>query len=514
MKSYREIETCLECSSKAVKNVTELFYFCQKAVLYPTSPLYDSVEQTLKTKCISVLKRVFALSDVDKDGILSDEELNGFQRKCFGSPLDRTELQEVKAVIAEQEPAGVTDKGLTVLGFLFLHGLFVQRGRLETTWTVLRKFGYDDTLELRKEFVNPPLDIPPDCTVELSPHGYQFFSELFQSHDKDNDGALNENELCDLFSLCPSSIASPWAHTDFPATTLTNSSGAISLQGFLAQWSMTTLQDPHTTLTYLAYLGYEGNTLTGLQMARPKHMLNQRRRRGDKIHPRSVFMCYVLGGSAAGKSSILRAFVKKPFQTHHSATLRPFSVVNSVDIHGAEKYLVLEELGTNHEAAVLQNKRKLEQCDLLCLVYDASDPNSFLHIMHLRTQYELDHLPYVIVATKCDVDQVRQRTDEQPESYCKKLGIAQPVKVSAKDGDLERLFGLFASVAMNPTGSIPGLNDRRRQSGLKPMYQYLAATAIAGAVITTGYFLFRAIRPYAGGLFPALVTSIPPRSKS
>lgn len=162
--------------------------------------------------------------------------------------------------------------------------------------------------------------------------------------------------------------------------------------------SMTTLQDPQTTLAYLAYLGYEGNTLTGIRMARPKHMLNQRRRRGDKIHPRNVFMCYVLGGSASGKSSILRAFVNKPFQADHSPTLRPFSVVNSVDIHGAEKYLVvsphprvadvqLEELGTNHEAAVLQNKRKLEQCDLLCLVYDASDPNSFLHIMHLRVLF-------------------------------------------------------------------------------------------------------------------------------
>ncbi|KAI0238424.1 ERMES complex Ca(2+)-binding regulatory GTPase gem1 [Massospora cicadina] len=509
MKTYREIETCLECSAKANLNVAELFYFCQKAVLYPTSPLYDSVEQTLKPKCVTALRRIFALSDTDKDGILNDEELNGFQRKCFGTPLDKVELQEVKAMIGGLEPAGVTEVGLTVLGFLFLHGLFIQRGRLETTWSVLRKFGYGDDLVLRDDVVHPPLDIPPDCTVELSPHGYQFFTELFQSHDKDNDGALNEKELCDLFSLCPAPVANPWAHTDFPATTLTNSLGAVSLQGFLAQWSMSTLQDPQTTLAYLAYLGYEGDTRSGLRMVRPKHTITQRRRRGDKVYPRSVFMCYVLGGSASGKTSILRAFVNKPFQAHHSATLRPFSVVNSVDIYGAEKYLVLEELGANHEALVLQNKHKLEQCDLLCLVYDASDPNSFLHLMHLRAQYELDHLPYVIVATKCDVDQVRQRTADQPEAYCKKLGIAQPVKVSAKSGDLERLFGLFASVAMNPTGSIPGLNDRRRQGGVRPLYQYLVVTALTGAFITTGYLLIRALRPYAGGWFSSFASSRP-----
>ncbi len=44
-------------------------------------------------------------------------------------------------------------------GFLFLHTLFIQRGRHETTWTVLRKFGYDDNLELNKEYLFPHLKV-------------------------------------------------------------------------------------------------------------------------------------------------------------------------------------------------------------------------------------------------------------------------------------------------------------------------------------------------------------------
>ena len=43
-----------------------------------------------------------------------------------------------------------------VSGFLFLHRLFIQRGRHETTWTVLRKFGYDDNLNLSREYLHPP----------------------------------------------------------------------------------------------------------------------------------------------------------------------------------------------------------------------------------------------------------------------------------------------------------------------------------------------------------------------
>lgn len=44
MSEYKEVETCVECSAKACLNVAEVFYFAQRAVLYPTAPLYDSRE--------------------------------------------------------------------------------------------------------------------------------------------------------------------------------------------------------------------------------------------------------------------------------------------------------------------------------------------------------------------------------------------------------------------------------------------------------------------------------------
>jgi Ras family protein T1 len=40
----QEVETCVECSAKTPLNVSEVFYFAQKAVLHPTAPLYDSRE--------------------------------------------------------------------------------------------------------------------------------------------------------------------------------------------------------------------------------------------------------------------------------------------------------------------------------------------------------------------------------------------------------------------------------------------------------------------------------------
>lgn len=69
----------MECSAKQLLNVSEVFYFAQKAVLHPTAPLYDSREHVLKPQCVDALRRIFKLCDSDKDNVLNDIELNEFQ---------------------------------------------------------------------------------------------------------------------------------------------------------------------------------------------------------------------------------------------------------------------------------------------------------------------------------------------------------------------------------------------------------------------------------------------------
>jgi hypothetical protein len=139
-----------------------------------------------------------------KDGALSDDELNAFQFLCFGQLLSEEELGAVKAMVAERMPDGLAEgvrgegrggvcrvgfvgwasggcvapgqggrglgsgccwsgfdappahtpstlprhphthpnpQGLMFPGFMYLHTLFLTRGRLESTWTVLKAFG-------------------------------------------------------------------------------------------------------------------------------------------------------------------------------------------------------------------------------------------------------------------------------------------------------------------------------------------------------------------------------------
>lgn len=67
--------------------IPEVFYYAQKAVLHPTGPLFDQESQTLKPRCVRALKRIFILCDHDRDGALSDAELNDFQVGASIFPL-------------------------------------------------------------------------------------------------------------------------------------------------------------------------------------------------------------------------------------------------------------------------------------------------------------------------------------------------------------------------------------------------------------------------------------------
>ncbi|EPZ31047.1 EF hand associated, type-2 domain-containing protein [Rozella allomycis CSF55] len=480
MSDYKEVETCVECSAKTLLNVSEAFYFAQKAVLHPTAPLYDSREHVLKAACEDALKRIFQICDLDKDGLLNDEELNLFQRKCFLAPLQQQELEGIKEVVRSSGNEGVLNDSLTLDGFLYLHRLFIQRGRLETTWTVLRKFGYGDDLILRHDFLHPPLDVDDECCVELSPKGYQFFTELFYVFDKDKDGALNNEELNKMFSICPTL---PWDEQG-QGSTVTNDQGFLTLQGFLAQWSMTTLLDYRLTLKYLAYLGYEGDTTQAVKVKRSRQIDKKKGR-----VTRNTLHCYVFGATGSGKTSLLRRFIGKAMEDNYTPSTQSYSVVNTAEFKGkflisrtsllrrfigkamednytpstqsysvvntaefkgSEKYLIMTEIPPCCDHEYLSNPSKMNACDLICLLYDSADVNSFSYIAQITEQFNLINYPLVVVATKSECDLVHQRFPVQPDDFCRKYSLPFPLSVSVKDNFMNDLYNLLAANAMEP----------------------------------------------------------------
>ncbi|KAF4338280.1 mitochondrial Rho GTPase 1 [Fusarium beomiforme] len=483
MAEFREIDSCIRTSARDHRNVNEVFFLCQKAVTHPIAPLFDYKEGHLKPLCVDALRRIFYLCDRDQDGYLNEQEMRDFQARCFDKPLTTDDLDNIKLSISKSLPTSDLEKGIDLPGFLQLNKLYAEKGRHETIWIILRKYHYTDSLSLEDKFIRPKFDVPEYSSAELSPAGYRFFVDLFLLFDKDNDGGLNDQELEALFAPAPG-LPSSWTDSSFPSSTVRNEAGHITLQGWLAQWSMTTFIEPKTTIEYLAYLGFEPPNprdpiTAALKITKPR----KRRRRPGRVE-RNVVLCYVLGASGAGKSALLDSFLNRPFDGLYHPTIKPRRAVNSVELPGGKQvYLILEELG-ELEPAILDNPAKLDACDLICYAYDSSDPDSFSHIVDLRKKYaHLDELPSIYTALKADKDKTNQRCELQPDQYTSSLSMSLPLHVSVTWGSISELFVAFADAATNPSTAFPKSNEEGPDR--TSLYIALGATACAGVAALT-----------------------------
>uniref|UniRef100_A0A672HT27 Mitochondrial Rho GTPase 1-A n=1 Tax=Salarias fasciatus TaxID=181472 RepID=A0A672HT27_SALFA len=443
MNQYQDIETCVECSAKNLKNISELFYYAQKAVLHPTGPLYCPEEKELKPSCIKALTRIFKVSDLDNDGILNDNELNFFQRTCFNTPLAPQALEDVKNVVRRNMNDGVKDNGLTLKGL----NTVLFRGRHETTWTVLRRFGYDDDLELTQEYLFPLLKIPPDCTTELNHNAYLFLQSVFDKHDKDRDCALSPEEVKDLFKVFP---YMPWG-PDVNNTVCTNEQGWITYQGYLSQWTLTTYLDVQRSLEYLGYLGYSIIYEQESQAAAITVTRNKRIDLQKKQTQRSVFRCNVLGARDSGKSGFLQAFLGRNLQRQRRIREdhKSFYAISTTYVYGQEKYLLLHEVMPDFD---FLSEADLA-CDVVCLVYDVNNPRSFEYCAKVYKQYFIDSkTPCVVIAAKSDLHEVRQHYSLSPHEFCRKhkLHPPQPFTCNSTEAPSKDLYTRLTTMAMYP----------------------------------------------------------------
>ena len=208
MNEFPNIETFVACSAKDLSKVSEVFHCAQKAVLHPSSTSFNYEFNELTITAVRALHRISRLCDLDNDGYLSDNEINYLQVKAFGAPLDKINLIEIKQLFDSNCVDGLCHDCITESGFVYLNNMFNQRGRIETTWTFLRSFGYADDLSLRSDLVQLQFTLQSGCSVELLSVGMQFLTSLFHKHDEDHDGALSPQELVDLFDVGPHS--NPW----------------------------------------------------------------------------------------------------------------------------------------------------------------------------------------------------------------------------------------------------------------------------------------------------------------
>ncbi|CAN1247018.1 Mitochondrial Rho GTPase 2, partial [Linum grandiflorum] len=388
--------------------------------------------------------------------------------KCFNAPLQPAEIVGVRRVVQEKKRDGVNDLGLTLEGFLFMHFLFIDKGRHETTWAVLRRFGYRDNLELRDDGLPLPFKHAPDQSIELKTEAIDFLRGTFRLFDIDNHGALRPSELDELFSTAPES---PWNGAPYKDTAETTSQGNLTLMGFLSEWALMTLLDPRRSLANLIYIGYNRNPASALRVTRRKSVDRKKHTTG-----RSVFNCFVLGPESAGKSSILNAFLGRPFSASHNPAGERYAT-NVVDqlgflLQGNNMTLILREIPADGLKSLLSNKKCLAACDVAVFVYDISDESSWKRARDMlvevaRQGEETGYgVPCLLVAAKKDLAPYPMALQDSLK-VCRDLGIEAPVAVSMKSGDLNDLYGRILIAAESPHLNIPETETGRKRKSFR-----------------------------------------------
>ncbi|KAL6441985.1 hypothetical protein ACFW04_002378 [Cataglyphis niger] len=458
----------IECSAKTLQNVSETFYYAQKAVLHPTTPLYNYDTQEI--------------CDVDNDGLLNDMELNAFQQWCFNTPLQPQVLEDVKAVLSKNICDGICNGCVTMKGFMYLQCLFIQRGRNETTWAVLRKFGYDNELQMSKEYIHPSLKVPLGCTTELSHKGQEFLTLLFMQHDRDRDGALSPLEMESLFSRC---LVPPWGD-EYKYTVPTNEKGWLTFQGYMCQWALLTLTNVRKTMEYMAYLGYnmyhnESQTSSIVVTREKKVDL------AKKQTSRNVYTCHVIGPKSSGKTTLCRTFIDPKLEKLNDETVpsNAHISVNTLHVYGQEKTMVLKDINVLNVQDALTPAEI--QCDAAALVYDASNPKSFEYIARIYIKYFADSkIPVLIIANKSDLSEVKQGYLLQPAAFCSKYKLMPPQPYSISRTVRREIFVKLATMA-----AFPHINQFGLMQG-DSLVWWKAGLGIAVATVA-GYVMMRVL---------------------
>ncbi|KAE9621950.1 hypothetical protein Lal_00032934 [Lupinus albus] len=477
----KNIATCIECSAYTLYQVPEVFYFAQKAVLHPLDPLFDHESQALTDRCVRALRRIFVLCDRNMDDALDDTELNEFQVRCFGAPLQSSEIAGVKTLVQQKVPEGLNSHGLTFPGFIYIHKMFLKKGRPETLWAVLRNFGYDNDLKLQDDFLPIPSKIAPDQSVELTSEAIEFLSGVFRLLDMDKDRALRPAEVDKLFCTAPQS---PWNDAPYKDAAERTDMGYMSLNGFLSLWALMTLIDSRRSLANLIYIGYSGNPAAALRVTRRRSV--DRRKQATE---RNVFQCYVFGSKNAGKSAILESLLGRPFSNNYAPTTVEQFAANSIELlGGTRKTLVLREIPEGAVSKVLSNKDYLATCDVAVFVYDSSDEHSWKKSRGLldmvARQGELTgyRVPCLLIAAKDDLTPY-PRAVQDSVRVTQELGIEAPIHLSMKLGDSSNVYNKIVSAAEHPHLSIPETEIGRKRKQYQQLLQNSLIFASVGTVV-------------------------------
>ena len=547
------IEVSLECSAKLLVAVQEAVYAAHRAVLYPLVPLFDAGAQALAPDAVAALRRIFTVCDADGDGVLSSGELSAFQEVCFGAPLAAAELDDIRRIVSEQLPGGAgvasDGTGLTLSGFLYLHALFIEHGRADTVWTVLRSFGYDGRLRLSSAAMGAGLlsGKPPDAAVELSERALAFVDALYARATAATGCLLHESQLEDMFATAPGGAAG--ATRELGWTACANWDGAfapggpgLSQRAFSALWSLAAAVHSHAALEHLLYLGYPGSASSVLWQSRRRAGERTRSRAGARC--RSTVQVFVCGAHGAGQRELLEALaalgntgvLATPSESPRQATASVLetgrlcgteatgdaaphvraclarsdscyaaAVFDAAPLAGSSAHLgpsrvtlVMRHVDASRVQHILQAPADVAAADVFIFLFDPQSRDSFeaaaAQLTALASTAKLDAPALLVAARTVSCGEAKRHGDELAwdagvvDAFRASLGLPPPLVVAPRvpcDPPTAHFFARLAAEALATSPAVPETRAALK-ARLRRRFMRRSLACTAGAVAAAG----------------------------
>lgn len=356
-KDYKQCEVILECSAQSNLNLSEVYSYAQKVVLYPTSPLYNSVTKEITQKFKKALMLIFRKCDKDRDFYLNDKEITQMHAEVFHTQLGEDDVDRIKEVVKQELANGVQAKGITLEGFIQLQKMMILRLKINVCWTMLRHYGYQDDLTLPLDFV---LKKAPQQSVELSRQTLLFLAKVFDQYSEEK--LLSFERFQEIFATLS---GTPWEPngTDLNAwreifDMVPSNFEKLPLQSWLALWHMLTLQSYFSALKNLILIGCE--------LAHNEIFLLTEEREIMEVNYRRVTCAFVIASKDTDESWAIRSFL----DSHDSFAVKnkkiwACRVIEEASVAWECKYMVLVEFSDQDVDGI---SRAMAICDVAIII--------------------------------------------------------------------------------------------------------------------------------------------------
>lgn len=212
-------------SCKNYSNISPLFSEILNSLVNPSHLFYyqKNEEIIFKNNFEKALKRIFRIFDKDRKGVLTKNEFNKIHQSIFDIKLETDHFLAIKEcikivnsfqqghlmnnnlglnsndnsnqILNSKSILGNEDE-ISADGFITLNKLTVQVGESQTTWSTLRKYGYNDNLELDKWYFKTKFLKKVDTNefiLELTDQAKNLLTGLFLQFKSKNDNMEEKN---------------------------------------------------------------------------------------------------------------------------------------------------------------------------------------------------------------------------------------------------------------------------------------------------------------------------------